>query len=495
MERQRLRCKEGYAKDQGMALFGVIVLTLLLSLLSAVLLQLAGQEQLSASAAKDAAVAQHIADAAADMVMAWFHTPQVRPPQVSAVLNKRHQTSTGSPSFFDPAGRSQFIGTVDRPDLVLNAAKSADDRILNDPVSGLFRSLQDVGTVRSLKVYAPTTPGLLSTVDIAVAPARWPSAQYALSMQLAAIDLPALRAGVQVGGNLGWPQNGQESGALVHWSRLSVGGNLVVQRLEDIPALTALASVSGQGYREVSVREDRWCEVWTGGTVQVMQPPVGESQFPPLPLNVHGGQNPTPGVRLDRWGYEQLKQIALRYGTYLVIDRNGLLYPGGVVEVGQGVSPDEYFRSGSAGDARGLIFIDTLDRTAPRPDNLGVLRLSAAYTEATLVVQGHVVLSPSSGGQSLSVLSPPQPGQTDSTSRIPVQLSGIHLNGALYAAGDITLDQSTRVFGAVVAEGTIVASTPGATLEVWYNHEMSQGLLRGLPVVLRAPGTWKVRYS
>ena len=82
-----------------MALFGVIVLTLLLSLLSAVLLQLAGQEQLSASGAKDTAVAQHIADAAADMVMAWFHSPQTSPAQVAPLLTKRQEAATGNPSF------------------------------------------------------------------------------------------------------------------------------------------------------------------------------------------------------------------------------------------------------------------------------------------------------------------------------------------------------------------------------------------------------------
>jgi len=318
--------------------------------------------------------------------------------------------------------------------------------------------------------------------------------RHTLSMQLAALDLPALRAGVQVGGNLGLPEVGKESGALVHWGDLTVGGNLVLQRLEEIPALYATAPVSGQGYREMSLREDRWLHIWVGGTVQVTQPPVGQSQYPPLPLNVHRGQNPTPGVRLDRWGYEQFKQMALRYGTYVAIDREGLLYPNGVVEPGQGVLPDEFLRSRSVGDAKGLVFIDTLDRTAPRGDNLGVLRLSAAYTEATLVVQGHVVFSPSSAGQSLSVFSPTQAGQADSTSRIPVQLSGIHLNGALYAAGNITLDQTARVFGAVAAEGTIAVATPGATLEVWYNQEISQGLFRGVPVVLRAPGTWLVRY-
>ncbi|MEK6533562.1 MAG: hypothetical protein AABZ52_06690, partial [Nitrospirota bacterium] len=128
-------------------------------------------------------------------------------------------------------------------------------------------------------------------------------------------------------------------------------------------------------------------------------------------------------------------------------------------------------------------------------DNLGVVRLSAGYLEAVLVVQGHVMAGPAGPGQSLSVLSPPAGGSGAAGSRTAVQLSDIHLNGALYAVGNITLDRSMRVFGAVAAEGTIATAHPGATLELWYDHEMGRGLFRGIPVVMRAPGTWMVRYE
>jgi hypothetical protein len=121
--------------------------------------------------------------------------------------------------------------------------------------------------------------------------------------------------------------------------------------------------------------------------------------------------------------------------------------------------------------------------------------LSAGYLEAVLVVQGHVIVSPSASGQSLSVLSPPAGGSGEAGSRTSVQLSDIHLSGALYAVGNITLDRSVRVFGAVAAEGTITTARPGVSMEVWYDHEMGRGLLRGIPVVMRAPGTWMVRYE
>ena len=472
------------SREQGIALLGVIILALVLALVGAALLDLAGQEASSASGATDVAVAQAVADAAQDLVIAWFHSPHTSPPALAALLTKRQSSSDGSPSFFDQAGRSQFVGTADRPDVLLEAERSA----------GMFRLLEDLGSVQELKVYAPGTPGLLCTVDATVTTAS-SSTRHAVSMQLRALEIPALRAGVQVGGSLGLPQLVPESGALVHWGDLAIGGDLIVQRLEDLPSQSDSAAVTGVSYRDMSHREDRWLSMWIGGMVQLMQMSPGQSSSVVFPLNVHANRHPTPGVRRDRWGYEQLKQLAKQHGAYLAIDRDGLLYPGGAVEPGRGVVPDEYLRSRSVGDTRGLVFIDTLDQKAPRADNLGSIRLTTAYLEAVLVVQGHVMVGPAGSGQSLSVLSPPSGGSGTPGIRTPVQLSDVHLNGALYAVGNITLDRSVRVFGAVEAEGTISTARPGSTMEVWYDQEMGRGLFRGVPVVMRAPGTWMVRYE
>ncbi|MCC6140048.1 MAG: hypothetical protein IT389_05450 [Nitrospira sp.] len=480
--------------EQGIALLGVIILALVLALVGAALLDLAGQEASSASGAAEAAVAQAVADAAQDVVVAWFHRPSTSPPAVAALLAKRQSLSDGSPSFFDLAGRSQFTGTADHPDVLLNASRSIDQQLLNDAGIGMFRSLEDLGSVQELKVYAPGAPGLLCTVDATVTTAN-SSTRHRVSMQLGAVDIPALRAGIQVGGSLGLPQIAPESGALVHWGDLTVGGDLTVQRMEDLPLQSDSAPVTGASYRDMSHREDRWSSMWIGGPIYFMQLSPGQSSSVVLPLNVHANRHPAPGVRRDRWGYEQLKQLAKQHGAYLAIDRDGLLYSSGSVEPGHGVAPDDYLRSRSVGDARGLIFIDTLDQKAPRADNLGVVRLSAAYLEAVLVVQGHIMMGPVGSGQSLSVLSPPARGSAETGSRTAVQLSNIHLNGALYAAGNITLDRSIRAFGAVVADGTIATAYPGVTMELWYDHEMGRGLFRGVPVVVRAPGTWMVRYE
>jgi hypothetical protein len=141
-----------------------------------------------------------------------------------------------------------------------------------------------------------------------------------------------------------------------------------------------------------------------------------------------------------------------------------------------------------------LVFIDTVDGQPPRVDNMGTLVLDTEYVEGLLVVQGHMLLRPRAEGKSVPVLSPSPPEVQLLGGRVPVQLSGIHVNGLLYAAGTIRIERSTRLYGAMMAGQSVTSIGTGTMIEVWYNADLAQGLFRGLPVVYRAPGTWLTKY-
>ena len=372
-----MSCRNVSGDHRGIALLGAMVIVLVLSVLATTLLNLSGQEAVSASAAGQLAVAQQLADASAELVVGWFHDPQPTS-AVPAIVSLRTRTSRdadGAPSFFDATGRSQFMGTIDQPDFRLQAENDSDNRLLNDQESGMFRAMQHLGHVEELKVYGPTDPGLLCTIDTTIATNATPSVRQSVRMQLSALGLPALKSAVQVRRHLGQSHPGGESPVTLHWGDLKVGGNLVLKQAKDLPRKSGIAPVTGQGYDEIGQREDRWMEAWVGGDVQVTQPSV--EPLADVATNLHVSQHPVPGVRLDGWPYEQLKRMAKRFGRYYAIDRDGLLYPQGIVEPGKGLSPEVALRSQALGDQLGLIFIDTLDQKPPRPDNLGVLKLRA----------------------------------------------------------------------------------------------------------------------
>lgn len=123
-----MRCR----MEEGHILLVALALVLILSLLGMTSLYLASQDAMGVRAMRAEKMAQRAADAAADMVVSWFHDPAAAPSAVAGSLAKQQGDDISGPSFFDAAGRSQFRGTVDRPDLLFNAANPIDDQILNE---------------------------------------------------------------------------------------------------------------------------------------------------------------------------------------------------------------------------------------------------------------------------------------------------------------------------------------------------------------------------
>jgi hypothetical protein len=312
-----------------------------------------------------------------------------------------------------------------------------------------------------------------------------------IKVQLGALNIPPIRAAIQTGQGLG-TIGAAASKMLAHWGDVRVMGDLLVNDMHDLIVKSDGASVTGQSYETLRIREDRWVDYWIGGSVALLSPSGSESAG--VPANVHMHQQPTPGVRLDHWDYDLLKKTAQRHGIYYRLDRDGRLHHLGSAESDPGLSSADALASSAVGRSHGLVFIDTIDGEAPRADNLGTLILDTEYIEALLVVQGHVMLKPSGAGRTLPVLSPAPEATSSLSSRIPVTLSGIHLNGLLYAAGAITLERETRMYGALITAGTLATGSSAPLLEVWYNPDFGKGFFRGLPVVYRAPGTWQVKY-
>lgn len=476
--------------EQGAALMGALLAMVILSVLGTVSLNLAAQEIESVKAARDEAVAQHLAEAGSDLVMQWFHDLSTTPPgAVGSLFVKRHELPNAGPSFFDANGVSQFVGTEGRPDLVYDASRPGDDRLLNDPTVGWFRSLRGLGRILELKVYGPIRPGLLCTVEVT---AGTGNLRRTVSVQLGARTIPPLRSAAQIGiGGLGQAPDSPLA-VWAHWGDVKVKGDARFETYQEVPVKTSLAQVTGLSYAEMAHREDRWLAIWVGGTVLFSVAPSGQAT---IPATVFPGRDPAPGLQEDRWDYELMKSYALLFGSYYVLGRDGLLYRNGQVEPGLGLTAAAAMGSESPGDNKGLVFVDTLDQQPPRPDNLGTLSLETSYAEGVFIVNAHVRFKPTGNGLSVPVLSPPAEGSSSPGSRVPVQLAGIHINGVFYTAGDVVFEGAPRVYGALVTGGKVgKGSDTAGHLEAWYNHDLRSGLVQGVPLVYVAPGTWQEKY-
>lgn len=488
----RYRVSVQSLESRGHVLLATLMLMLILSVLGMTSLYLAGQDRPGIAAMREETVAEQLADSATDLIMTWFHDSSTTPAALREVLIRRQGDPMTGPSFFDAALHSQFAGTADHPDVLLDAGNAGDNNILNGPPSGFVGALRDIGRLTRFKLYGPLRPGLLATMEVTASTIGGRPLARTVQVQLGALSIPPIRSAIQVSGGLGTAQADGESPVRVHWGDQRIAGSLVVKRMEDVAMKTSDAPVTEQPYDSLKQAIDRWTEYWIGGDLTVILPPPGQSVHPVPSQNVHLQQSPSPGVRLDHWDYEAMKKTALRHGVYYRLDRQGLLHHQDASEGEQGFSPSDLLTSQTVGNHRGLVFVDTMDGEPPRDANMGTLVLDSEYLESVLIVQGHVVLKPQGGGRSFPVLSPGQNGTRVLGTRIPVNLSGIHFRGLLWVGGTVTVEQPTKLFGAVKAGGTVMSVNRGATLEIWYDADLAQGLFRGVPVVYKAPGTWRV---
>lgn len=478
-------------KEQGAALLGAVLIMLILSVLGTTSINLAIHEIESVRAARDEVMARHLAEAGSDLIVQAFHDPQsLQAGQAATLFTKRYDLPDQGPSFFDAQGNSQFIGTADQPDFELDSARPADDRVLNDPAAGWFRSLRAMGRVHRLKVYGPGRPGLLCTVEVTTGVG---GLARTVSVQLGTRTIPPVRAAIQIGGGATSQPSDYPLPVGAHWGDLRVKGDVRFGNRGEVPVKTLSAQISGQSYGDMFRPEDRWLDIWVGGEAFFL--PVNGSEIEMPPANMFPHRDPSPGLQLDIWDYELMKKHAILYGAYYVLGQDGFLYPNGQVESGLEVTPDSVFSSETVGDHRGLIFVDTLDQRPPNGSNMGTLLLETNYAEGIFIVNAHLYLKPKGNGNSVPTLSPPTEGSSSLGARVPVQLPGIHIQGILSTAGDLAFEGQPRLYGALVTGGKVLKTPVNSDrFEVWYNYDLKGGLIRGLPLVYVAPGTWQEKY-
>lgn len=476
--------------ERGAVLLGALLIVSMLLVLSVLSLDLATQETYTVAASSQEAASRSLARSGAALVMQWFHDPLAVPDAVPRELFlKHHDDAIRGPSFFDARGRSQLSGTADDPDLLLEAANPGHDRLLNPPLVGRLPDLDGLGRILALRLYGPARPGMLGMVGVTVGTR---GGSRAFTVELGVRRIPPLRAALQVGSartGLQSPPALRPLPLWVHWGDAKLNGDVFLGLVTDVPVKSRLAPVSGQSYGQMAVPEDRWLDFYIGGQATLTPPPGPGS---PLPGNVHPGQEPFPGLRVDRWDDAELKDAARRFGAYYLLRGDGYLYPGGATGVELRRTADEVFASATVGDHRGLVYIDSGLSGEAGLETGPTLRVTAPYAEGLFAVNANLHWRPRGPGQSVPALSPPPEGGSSLRDRVPVTLSRINLRGVLVTSGSLSLSGQVRVYGALSVGDAILAGSPGRDrVEVWYDHELQQGLMQGMPLVYFVPGSFR----
>jgi hypothetical protein len=445
--------------EKGAVLLTSLMLGVLLSLLGTVAINFAMTETEASRRQLKESSARLLGESGVEQVIVWFNQGKPR----------------GDERINLPA---IFKGTASTPDVSYDVVRPEDDQLLNDAETGIFRILGEFGRIERIRLYGSTRPEGFCTVEVTSRSAG--GVGRSVSLELGANRIAPLHVAIQTG--VRTPSDGTMTPrVLAHWGAVRIAGNARLGPSEQIPRKYSGAAVSGQGYGEAGAAlEDRWLEVYVGGTAQF------DDADRALPSNVHPIQDPFPGLPADPWQYDKFKQLAVKAGSYYVPDRAGLLYRAGVMDPAVAQTPDEVF--GNGGLPAGLIFVDTLDRAAPSADNLPTLTVTSPYIEGMFFINANLTLTPEGPGKTITALSPPSEGTTNAASRIPVRISAVAIQGVLHTTGTVHTDKAIRIYGSLVAERGL---TGGGLLETWYNYDAERGLFQGLSVVFPLAGSWR----
>src|SRR5438034_6268467 len=409
--------------EKGAVLLTALLLGVLLSLLGGVAINFAMTETEGARRQVKETSARLLAESGIEQVIAWLNHGQL-------------------PGHAEGDTLPVFRGLVTAPDVTYDAVRSGDDRFLNDRSAGVFRTLADLGRIEQIIVYGSSRPEGLCTVQ--VTSQALGGVRRSASLELGATRIAPLRAAVQAGGGA-LSDDVMTPRVWAHWGPVRMNGNARLGRSDQVPRKSATASVTGLGYADGGTFwEDRWVEVYVGGTAQFEDAGSG------LPSNVHTNQDPTPGLPADPWQYQKFKELAMRSGSYYVPDRAGRLYRNGVMDPAVAQTPDAVF--GNGGLPQGLVFVDTLDQAPPSADNLPTLVMNSPYMEGVSFINAHVVLNPEGPGKAIPVLSPPSDGTTNAVSRVPVSISDVTVQGVLHVTGNVYTDINVRIFRSLSTE-------------------------------------------
>jgi hypothetical protein len=462
------------------AAFALAVLGVL-SILTGAWIRMAVGERDTVRLEGDALLARSLAQAGIERTLAWFADPGSfaegytagTPGACQAALipgdlfRKRCVGADGLPGFRAPGGASQFGGTLDSPGLFI----PWDDALslVRTPAVASTDEPDVIPPVRiEVRLLAPVSPDAVVTV-----------VSRAVAGRAAAMVRAELTEGPWRGATEAVFTHRPAAGTIpvrVHWGGVAIHDAWDATGLLDrIPRRMNAAAVTGEEYA-AEPGEDRWAAIAASGAIT--GPAIGESAFA-APFEHLRQYAAVP--RIGLWGYEALKAYAKRYGRYFTTRGTGLLYPDAAAA---GVSPTVVFASHS-GDRR-LLFIDTIDRTSPRDDNLDTLRTELDFVRADAYVGAHLTVAPAAG-RPVVLDSPSAPDDPEGP---PVArtltIAGVHYHGVLAVAGVIEAEARTRLVGTLAAHRGV---RDAGAWEVWYDAALRAARRSGFPPVMVKPGT------
>lgn len=445
-------------KDQkGTAIFVAVMMLMLSTGLGLLAFQISSTELQISSYGKNDLAAGYLAEAGIEKILSWISQPAKSP----------------NPVFFEslgPVKRVRCSGDQTHPDFQLSSA------LLDNTASGPFSELTEMGRILDLRLYRGEHPKGLCRVEVKAESGR--GAIKIVRVELAKSPIQPMTAGIQGAGNAA-----AASPIWAHWGKIRYTDSAHLgNSISKIPMRNSIMIPNEQPYTEGGLNQDPWLEIRVEQRIE--HPLSDRSSLNGDPNLLEEENRPyadrpnvyeKSAVSLDTVDLDDLKRYVKMYGIYYVVTPAGRLEQNGV---DQGTF-DQLFSSPASGHR--LVWVDLV----PGYSSSEPILMAQNHYKGHFYFTGNVQIKGNRQGETVQAQTPPWP----STTSQQVELTGINLDGFLYAIGEINLQGAFSAYGALFA-GQGFTGPAANDLEVWYNHNYSSANYSGLSPVIRLKGTW-----
>ena len=176
--------------ESGGVLIGALLIGLLLAMLGGVAMNLAMTETSASARHMEEKNGLLLAESGVEQVVAWLTHGDLPLPGGAPVPDR-------------------FMGTADRPDVELDAARPDDKQILWGIGAGEYRALADLGRIVRTRLYGPGLPDGFCTVEVTAESGS--GVRRTVSLELGRVEIPPLEAAVYAD---------SQPNVLAHWSAI-----------------------------------------------------------------------------------------------------------------------------------------------------------------------------------------------------------------------------------------------------------------------------------
>lgn len=453
--------------QRGFAMFIAVMILSLGTSFAFLAFQVSTTELTISRYSENEAAVRYLAESGVEKVLSWASNPLASPdPAFFADL-------PSNPCTHRPTD-SEFVPDFPRTDHLSISPFTDFLSFLEDPDSGPFSELKEIGRIVDIQLYAPSHIDGICTVEVTAETRSGASAKERVN--ITANPMGTITAGIQ-----GLGDAGNTLPVWAHWGDIRYTGQANLgENINIVPQRDTSILPNGDPYNPDSEGSnfDPIMTLRVEKEITAPTPDNGDSYLDRPNVTQNGGTT----VSLDAIDFNRLRSFVKKHGAYYTVSEDGQhLLKNGLHILDEHDNHVDSFDTvfDGATEKQHLVWVEN----AGAPD----LRINGGRFKGYFYFSGGIHINGDAPGRGVSAVSPEVPGGSDGSR---INLSDINLEGIFVTKKTTRLEHRFSVYGAFYSLRGYTGDGTNA-LEVWYNSDFARGMYPGMRNTTPLAGTWR----